>query len=575
MFTACYELRSVGPRPFGRGIVVQISEACREVLYSDSFWADLKSYNPPLVLLAMASDEPSLDGMLQGFNGKMPIMWLSAADGAALVSALSQPNNTDLQLVNVLGAIAAPILEGYAKQPADTSRVGPAFDLAVKPDIAAPGALYSSLTDASYQTWLGTSMAAPYVAGVIALWMQQQRLSGVVKPSAGWPSAAFTALKNTAKPLPFPGASGLMWPPAKVGAGVVQALHAVLNRVTIFPNELLLRTDVQQQSLTVTLRNPTSTAVTYAVSHAPAVTIAVDKAWYRLPYDLDAPTADVDLSSTSVTVPPAGSVQVRVTISIGQDLQAMDAIISGYILFQPSSPTPIPGGSTSNNSVNNSTNNGNKPKKGSKIKQGGLKPSSTLITLSLPYQGTTKDYSSFGTSNSLALFASPVPDLGPVAAALLAGSMSICLSFNQGTSLECINNNQESGLVRVPRSYLQDGALGFTVAVVRPFQELTIQVWSGNGLRYLGVSPKYGPCSASKPYEVTILPSQLCTDNPKWNGQYRNSSGVMQSLQVNTVYTFRLAFRPFLAAADRASGRGPLADVFASPVKGRVRILAG
>jgi subtilisin family serine protease len=84
---------------------------------------------------------------------------------------------------------------------------------------AAPGALYSSLTDNNYQTWLGTSMASPYVAGVIALWMQQQRQSGVVKPFAGWPSAAFSAIKTTAKPIPFPGAKGLMWPPAKVGAG--------------------------------------------------------------------------------------------------------------------------------------------------------------------------------------------------------------------------------------------------------------------------------------------------------------------------------------------------------------------
>jgi hypothetical protein len=94
--------------------------------------------------------------------------------------------------------------------------------------------------------------------------------------------------------------------------GVVQALHAVLNKVTIEPTQLLMRTDIYRQSFTIMLRNPANAAVTYAISHAPAVTIAVDKAWYRAPYDVNAPTADVTLSSTSVTVPAAGSAQVQV-----------------------------------------------------------------------------------------------------------------------------------------------------------------------------------------------------------------------------------------------------------------------
>jgi hypothetical protein len=70
-------------------------------------------------------------------------MWLSAADGAALANALSQPNTTDLQLVTVLGAIAAPIAEG-AKEPADTSRMGPGFDLSVKPDIGESDCTHTS-----------------------------------------------------------------------------------------------------------------------------------------------------------------------------------------------------------------------------------------------------------------------------------------------------------------------------------------------------------------------------------------------------------------------------------------------
>jgi hypothetical protein len=70
-FIECYELQRVGPRPDGKAIVVHVSAPCSNVLYSDSFWADLKRYNPPLVLLAMASDDASVDGMLEGLNGKV------------------------------------------------------------------------------------------------------------------------------------------------------------------------------------------------------------------------------------------------------------------------------------------------------------------------------------------------------------------------------------------------------------------------------------------------------------------------------------------------------------------------
>jgi subtilisin family serine protease len=39
------------------------------------------------------------------------------------------------------------------------------YDLTMKPDISAPGSLYSSLPNSTYQTWPGTSMSAPYMAG--------------------------------------------------------------------------------------------------------------------------------------------------------------------------------------------------------------------------------------------------------------------------------------------------------------------------------------------------------------------------------------------------------------------------
>jgi hypothetical protein len=92
--------------------------------------------------------------------------------------------------------------------------------------------------------------------------------SGVIKPTGGWVAAAAAALKNTAKPLPYPhrssssSSSSLMYPPAKIGAGLVQAYAAVVTPVSITPPELPLRSDVRTQTLQLNLTNKGSAAVT-------------------------------------------------------------------------------------------------------------------------------------------------------------------------------------------------------------------------------------------------------------------------------------------------------------------------
>jgi subtilisin family serine protease len=110
---------------------------------------------------------------------------------------------------------------GENGQVAEFSSRGPARDGAAKPDVVAPGAeVVSALPGGTYGALDGTSMAAPHVAGVVALmWSAQPALVGDVDRTR-------SLLRDTAKPV-APGAAACGGGAAVSGAGLVDAYAAV------------------------------------------------------------------------------------------------------------------------------------------------------------------------------------------------------------------------------------------------------------------------------------------------------------------------------------------------------------
>jgi subtilisin family serine protease len=128
------------------------------------------------------------------------------------------------------------------------SSKGPTLDYSIKPDIAAPGVgIYSSIPGNQYDTWDGTSMATPHVAGAVALLLEKH---------PGWtPEMIKAVLMQTAKK-----STQSIW---FQGAGRLDVYKAIQQEVFFTPGSISLGVldksgGPWQKSLVATLYNYSS-----------------------------------------------------------------------------------------------------------------------------------------------------------------------------------------------------------------------------------------------------------------------------------------------------------------------------
>ncbi|MEW8955354.1 S8 family serine peptidase [Clostridium sp.] len=108
---------------------------------------------------------------------------------------------------------------------------GPTTELEFKPDVTAPGGnIYSTMNKDKYAAMSGTSMAAPHVAGAVALVLQGLKENNIeVKDKVTF---AKNTLLNTADTLEDIDVSkGLPYSPRRQGSGIIQIDKAIGNKV--------------------------------------------------------------------------------------------------------------------------------------------------------------------------------------------------------------------------------------------------------------------------------------------------------------------------------------------------------
>lgn len=258
------------------------------------------------------------------------IVVASAGNVGDVRFALGSPSNAD-RVISVAATRHGLVEMGPdAPQPLDiatgfSSRGPRTGDAALKPDIAAPGAgivSAASQSGAGAVSLSGTSMAAPHVAGAMALLRQ-------IHPD--WSGAELKALAmNTALPLVRSAAAltGALSAPSLVGAGRIDLPSAARADAVAYaadaPGRVSLSfgmpevLDRYQASQRLRIANKSSRPLAYQLSYVPLT---------------DMPGVTVTTPISTVTAPAAGFADVIVTLHA--DAAQMERALSSPDLDRP------------------------------------------------------------------------------------------------------------------------------------------------------------------------------------------------------------------------------------------------
>jgi len=257
----------------------------------------------------------------------IPVVAIQAADGVTLDSRIAG-GATSLTWTGQQGSFPNPTGDLISS----FSSYGLTPDLDIKPDIGAPGgSVYSTfpLELGGHTTLSGTSMAAPHVAGAVALLLQARPhtssrdvrdiLQGAADPHAWWGNPGLGFLDNV----------------SRQGAGMLRIDDAITSLVTVSPGKLPLGESQQGSARRwIHVENDGWKSVTYDLSFVNALSVA--KTYTPAFYTSD---ATVTFDRPSVTVRGRGDALVGLTVNppTAPDL----AQYGGWVVL-----TPRDGGAT-------------------------------------------------------------------------------------------------------------------------------------------------------------------------------------------------------------------------------------
>ncbi|KAL3419622.1 Minor extracellular protease vpr 12 [Phlyctema vagabunda] len=201
---------------------------------------------------------------------------VSAAQGAEWIAELKSGSKITVSFITLSEAPQLftdepnPFTGGYMST---FSSWGPSFEAWIKPEVSAPGGLILStylLNQGGYAVLSGTSMATPYIAGVVGLIKQIRGKSSLS------PDAITSLLASTATPVNFgDGTTGydFLAPVVQQGGGLVNAYEAAYTTTFLDLDNIALNDTVYFKAAhPITISNTGDTAQTYTFSNEIAAT---------------------------------------------------------------------------------------------------------------------------------------------------------------------------------------------------------------------------------------------------------------------------------------------------------------
>lgn len=169
-------------------------------------------------------------------------------------------------------------------------------------------------------------------------------------------------------------------------------------------------------------------------------------------------------------------------MTVPKALQEVDGIFGGFIMFTPLTTTAASitsSSSTSSMSTSSSTASSHNKKRSSSSSSAhafGLAAQDEPVPLTVPYQGSSKDYSTFDREDkSLVLFVPPLYDHDPSSSEALESKPSLFLCDAEGAG-KC--GFSEKSTLRAAMSVYSKG-YRFASTLLRPVADVKVQVGDG------------------------------------------------------------------------------------------------
>ncbi|TLG74206.1 S8 family serine peptidase [Culicoidibacter larvae] len=277
--------------------------------------------NGAIAVIFYNNGSGKIDNYLGEASDFLPMFDMSGEEGTALTSVIA-----DNQQITFGNQVNTHVMPGDTLA-SFSSRGGSNPSYFVKPEITAPGVSVLSTVpdydgssyDTAYGRKSGTSMAAPHVAGVVALMLQYANTQGVNLSV----DDIRVQLMNSAVPL------DQEYGVYATGAGRIDPYKAIHAETQIYSSatysyytgsDLSSATDTyrsaalqygytlsnETKTASLVFDNDTSTSKTYSLSLQSTTDAALDSSW-QLSYD------------TTITVPANGSESMDVTIELNND----------------------------------------------------------------------------------------------------------------------------------------------------------------------------------------------------------------------------------------------------------------